>query len=340
MGAPIAGFSVFAVAAVLSYPVLSFLCEGLAEFTHHFVQGEGPAEPFTHSAAQARGACRGVPRSVRTSSSGSAAPGTALGGPESHPRGLADRQLRGAFERGVRLRVGVGEVIGDLSSLHQHIQRHDRRPGRGMPKWTLVKWGGLGRVGTGQDRTVRPCHPAGCRARRAGRDAVGRGARVRYVTRSSPKTSAVRSGTGSAMSTGRLPTGMRPCHRPPPAARRVRRRRLRRRRCRPDTTDRSAGTATRRSESLAARCGARVAEAAMVVDRPDPRPPDRNEIAGVADLRATTGHVGVRSLSRSGRRADRATAAPVSLGQIFVFSRTHAPICAMAASVSGIRPAP
>jgi len=89
----------------------------------------------------------------------------------------------------------------------------------------------------------------------------------------------------------------------------------------------------------ARRCAC-VAEAAVVVGRPGRRLPDRDEVAGVADLRATAGHVGVRPPSRSGRRADLATAEPGPLGQIFVFSRTHAPICAMAASTSGIRPAP
>lgn len=70
------------------------------------------------------------------------------------------------------------------------------------------------------------------------------------------------------------------------------------------------------------------------------RLPDRDEVACVAYLSAAAAHVGVRPPSRSGRRADPATAAPVPLGQIFVFSRTHAPICAMAASTSGMRPAP
>ncbi|GGT84092.1 hypothetical protein GCM10010256_50120 [Streptomyces coeruleorubidus] len=79
---------------------------------------------------------------------------------------------------------------------------------------------------------------------------------------------------------------------------------------------------------------------ADVVSRPGCRLPDRDEIAGVADLRATAGHAGVRPSSRSGKRAHLATAASVPLGQIFVFSRTQAPIWAMAASVSGIRPAP
>ncbi|MFF5521526.1 hypothetical protein [Streptomyces coeruleorubidus] len=65
--------------------------------------------------------------------------------------------------------------------------------------------------------------------------------------------------------------------------------------------------------------------------RPDRRLPDRDEVAAaVHDILTVP----------SGKRADLATAAPEPLGQIFAFSRTQAPIRAMAASASGARPAP
>ena len=39
---------------------------------------------------------------------------------------LADRQLGGALEAEVRLRVRVAEVVGHLPALEQHVERHDR----------------------------------------------------------------------------------------------------------------------------------------------------------------------------------------------------------------------
>ena len=43
--------------------------------------------------------------------------------------GLADRQLVGALEAEVGLRVGVVEVVGHLAPLEQHVERHHRRAG-------------------------------------------------------------------------------------------------------------------------------------------------------------------------------------------------------------------
>ena len=41
----------------------------------------------------------------------------------------ADRQLGGALEAEVGLRLGVGQVVGDLAPLEQHVERHDGRAG-------------------------------------------------------------------------------------------------------------------------------------------------------------------------------------------------------------------
>ena len=43
--------------------------------------------------------------------------------------GLADRQLGGALEAEVGLRVGVGQVVGDLAALEQHVERDDGATG-------------------------------------------------------------------------------------------------------------------------------------------------------------------------------------------------------------------
>lgn len=56
-------------------------------------------------------------------------------------------------------------------------------------------------------------------------------------------------------------------------------------------------------------------------------------------LHTTAGRGGFRPPSRSGRRGDRPPRTPEAPGQTFAFSRTHAPIWAMAASPSGTRPA-
>ncbi len=93
----------------------------------------------------------------------------ALGGLESLPRGLSDRQLRRALEREVRLRVGIGEVVGDLAGLQQHVQRHDRRPGLEDAE---VDAGEVGHVGAGQCDLVPRLNAA--RDEQV-RDPVGRG---------------------------------------------------------------------------------------------------------------------------------------------------------------------
>ena len=42
---------------------------------------------------------------------------------------LGHRQVRGALEAEVRLRVGVAEVVGHLAPLEQHVERYDGRAG-------------------------------------------------------------------------------------------------------------------------------------------------------------------------------------------------------------------
>jgi hypothetical protein len=83
--------------------------------------------------------------------------GAALGRPEPLPRGLPDRQFRRAFEREVRLRVGVGEVVGDLAGLEQHVQRHDS--GAGFED-AEVDGGEVREVGAGQCDLVARLDPA------------------------------------------------------------------------------------------------------------------------------------------------------------------------------------
>ena len=59
----------------------------------------------------------------------------------------ADRQLGGALEAEVGLRVRVGEVVGDLAALEQHVERHDGRAGLEDP---VVDDREVGQVGAAQ----------------------------------------------------------------------------------------------------------------------------------------------------------------------------------------------
>lgn len=96
-------------------------------------------------------------------------PGAALGRPEPLPRGLPDRQFRRALEREVRLRVGVGEVTGDLPGPQQHVQRHDS--GAGF-EGVEVDGGEVREVGAGRCDLVARLDPA---RNEQVRDAVGGG---------------------------------------------------------------------------------------------------------------------------------------------------------------------
>ncbi|KJK34761.1 hypothetical protein UK15_34610 [Streptomyces variegatus] len=83
------------------------------------------------------------------------------------------------------LRVGVGEVVGDLAALQQHVQRHDR--GAGLED-AEVDAGESGH----DSATLSPGWIPRETSRFAPRLAAA--SRASYVMRSSPKTIAVRSG--------------------------------------------------------------------------------------------------------------------------------------------------
>jgi hypothetical protein len=83
------------------------------------------------------------------------------------------------------LRVGVGEAVGDLAALQQHVQRHDRGPGLEDAE---VDAGELGQ----DSATLSPGWIPRETSRFATRSAAT--SRASYVMRSSPKTIAVRSG--------------------------------------------------------------------------------------------------------------------------------------------------
>ncbi|MBE1602807.1 hypothetical protein H4687_008936 [Streptomyces stelliscabiei] len=71
--------------------------------------------------------------------------------------GLPDRQFRRALERELRVRVGIGVVIGDLAGLQQHVQRHDHRAGL---EDADADAGEVGQVGAGQCDLVARLDPA------------------------------------------------------------------------------------------------------------------------------------------------------------------------------------
>ena len=68
----------------------------------------------------------------------------------------ADRQLGGALEAEVGLRVGVVEVVGHLAALEQHVERDHGRAGLEDPpvdeRRSTAGWGS----------SARPCRRAGC----------------------------------------------------------------------------------------------------------------------------------------------------------------------------------